>query len=708
MHARELRIIAILAVLGGCTLPPAVAAAARGGFQVPTPVVRTLTNGLTVAVFHDARLPIVQVQLLVPGGSAQEPAGEAGVANLTVQLLSQGTASRTPAAYAAAVEALGGSVGGTAARDFTTVSGAFLAADFESGLELLSDAVIHPLFGEERLPPVKNQIAGALARARQNPASLAEDHLWAAVYPGHPYGHSPQGALRTLSALGLAQVQTFHREHYRPDHALLAIAGDVTPERAFKAAEELFSSWGGRTREWHPAPAPLPATGWRVRIVDTPGLTRAQLRFGTPGPARGDKDYEALMIASERFAAAPPDPSVRTGVIGLRDGGLFSLTASAPLDSVGVEVARVREALTRWSTEPASEGALTAVRHRLIGGFPLQFETLGGIIAQWMAAVLNGLPSESIAGYPERVTALSAADIRAAAARWVSADRMMLVAVGPAERLRTQLASLGPIEVVSPEVASDVIEAPSTATAPPTPEQLGRGRALASLAVAVHGGLERLRGIQDSRLEGDIQMTAGRQELTGQVVQVRKEPMHFMFSTTFPLLRTMQVLDGARAWSLADANPPQFEDLDSLAIAGLRAGFRSDLQHLLITVADPTTRVAWRGVERMGESDADVVEMVASDGERRVLFLDAVSHRLVAMEQNEGGHSARRHYRDYRNVNGVLWPFNEERLLDGQRAMSLTLRRVAFNTGIKDEIFHKPGSANTTTAPGPAKRPRPR
>jgi hypothetical protein len=184
--------------------------------------------------------------------------------------------------------------------------------------------------------------------------------------------------------------------------------------------------------------------------------------------------------------------------------------------------------------------------------------------------------------------------------------------------------------------------------------------------------------------------------------------MRFMFSTTFPVLHTVQVLDGARAWSLADANPPRFVDMDSLAIAGLRAGFRSDLQHLLITVADPTTRVAWRGVERVDEADADVIEMVASDGERRVLFLDAASHRLVAMEQNEGGHSARRHYRDYRDVNGVLWPFSEERLLDGQRAMSLTLRRVAFNAGVKDELFRKPGSAPAAAAPRPAKRPRPR
>jgi hypothetical protein len=445
-----------------------------------------------------------------------------------------------------------------------------------------------------------------------------------------------------------------------------------------------------------------------VRIVDAPGLARAELRIGTPGPPRGAKDYDALVVASELLGAASPGAGVRSSVAGLKDGGLFSIAASAPVDSVGAEVARVRAALTRWTAEPASESSLATVRRRLLGGYPLQFETLGSLIAQWMVAVLGGLPGDALAGYPERVGALSAAEIRAAAARWVAPDRMVLVAVGPAARLRSQLEAIGAVEVVSPETAAEVVEAPSTTTGPPPPEQLARGRSLASLAVAVHGGLERLRRIQDSILEGDILMRVNPQEFAGQIVQVRKEPMRFLFSTTFPVLKTVQLLDGDQAWSMAGEDPGHFEDLDSLAVAGLQAGFRSDLHHLLLTAADTIARVAWRGQERVDETDADVIEVVARDGERRVLFLDAASHRLVAMEQNEGGHSARRHYRDFRDVNGVLWPFNEERLLDGQRAMTLTLRRVAFNTGVKDEVFRKPGAAKPPASPDTARRPRPR
>ena len=209
-------VLVCLLAAGSVALLPVVAASASRGFQVPTPVVRTLANGLTVAVFEDDRLPLVQIQLLVRAGSAQEPSGEAGVAYLTFRMLNQGTASRTAKVFDGAVQALGGSVSGSASREFATVNGAFLAGDLEAGLELLADAVLNPLFEEERLVAIKSQfVAARLAAARQDPVALADDHLWGAVYRDHPYGRPPFGTPRALNALGVAQVRTFHRSRSR-------------------------------------------------------------------------------------------------------------------------------------------------------------------------------------------------------------------------------------------------------------------------------------------------------------------------------------------------------------------------------------------------------------------------------------------------------------------------------------------------------------
>jgi hypothetical protein len=288
----------------------------------------------------------------------------------------------------------------------------------------------------------------------------------------------------------------------------------------------------------------------------------------------------------------------------------------------------------------------------------------------------------------------------------VGPGRWTVIAVGPADRLKPQLEALGPVEIVAPEAAIEATAvSPSTDQTPPTRAQLDRGRALTGLLVAAHGGLARLRGIKDSILEGDLTMNAGSRQYRGELQQVRKDPMRFLFTTTFSVVKTVQGLDGTIAWTQG-GDPPTVQDLDSLSTAGLRAGFSSDLHHLLLATADSTARVAWRGEEHIEDHVADVLEVVAADGARWVLFLDPASHQLLAMDQGDGGHSARRLYGDARAVNGILWPFYERRLFDGQPAMTLTLRRVAFNTGINDALFRRPAATPEPSAP--AKRPRPR
>lgn len=666
----------------------------------PVPEVRTLANGLTVAVFPDTRLPLVQIQLLVPAGSAHEATGESGIAGLTAQMLGQGTTSRSAREFAEAVEALGGTLGGNAFRDFTTVNGTFLADDFRAGLELLADAVIHPILAEDRMRLVKSQMAGSLARAAQTPQTLAEERAWSEVFPGHPLGRSPLGARGILQALTLNQIRGFHRDFFRPDGALLAIAGDVTAERAFRAVESHLGAWGGRSREIAIPEPPRSAGGtWRVRLVDAPGLTRAELRVGMAGPSRSASDYAALDLAVELLNAALP--ATRARLHPLREAGLVMLAASVPVDSAGAVIRGVRAALERAAASAPEGAALETVKRRLAARQALAYETRGGWIAQWMSAAFHGLTPESPAEYGARLRGLDGAAVREAARRWLGPAGMVLVAVGPAERLRAQLEPLGSVEIIAPELSVEVPAlSPSTDTTPPTEAQVARGRELAGRMVAAHGGVARLRRIHDSTMEGAVVIHAGGREFPGEFLQVRKEPMRFLFSTRIAVVYTMQGLEGDRGWSQTGERPAHIEDQDSVGVAALRSAFRSDLHHLLLMAADSTTRVAWRGRDRLEAGEADALEIVSGDGARRVLFLDPANHRLVGMEQGEGGHSARRLYSDYRDVNGIQWPFREERLLDGRPAMTLALERVAFNTGVRDERFRRPGAK-----PAP---PRPR
>ncbi|MBI5709026.1 MAG: insulinase family protein [Candidatus Eisenbacteria bacterium] len=693
---------------------PAVAASAPA-FRVPIPQVRTLPNGLQVAVFPNPRLPIVQMQLLVPAGTAEEPADQPGVANAAVQLLRQGTTSRTGAQFAADVDRLGGNISANSSRDFSTVSGAFLSADFDAGLELLADAVVNPIFPESEIERFKAQTRDVFGQMRQSPGALAEEHLWALALAGHPYARPLLGTQEFVEQLARDHLRAFHRDHYRPDRAVLAIAGDVTPERAFAAAEERFGGWAGHAVATSAVPAPPRLAGLRIRIVDRPGQSQTEVRLGLPVPPRASPDQLPLQIAnyllggggfSSRLTQAMRvddglSYDARSALVTLRDGGVLALSALTRGDSVAIVVGRMRAELQRMVEHPPEEAEVARARRSFQGVFPLQFETLGALIAQWMAAVSYGLPADYLESYRERVGAVTAEQVAAAARRWLSADRLAIVAVGPAAELKPRLEPLGPVEVLAsglPAVAVDTARA-----GPPTADQVRRGRELVAQALAAHGGAARLRRVKDSTVNGDMTIRMQGREVSGQLEQVRKEPWKMKYATHFLAFDTQQILNGRRAWSRFSGDSVRVSEMDSLSTEALRTGFSSDVVHVLLAAAEVGAAVAARGTDLVDGHETDVVEVVAPGRETRRLHLDAATHRLVALDQSEDpvGHglAVRRIYRDHRTVNGVLWPFHEERMLGGVRVMTLLVRSVTVDSGVDDALFQRPPDSAKATAP---------
>jgi hypothetical protein len=136
----------------------------------------------------------------------------------------------------------------------------------------------------------------------------------------------------------------------------------------------------------------------------------------------------------------------------------------------------------------------------------------------------------------------------------------------------------------------------------------------------------------------------------------------------------------------------------------MKQAFASDLPHLLLTAADPRSRVAFRGQDELAGAMADVVEVVSPSQVRWVLFLDPATHRVLAAEDNQGsalrGGVLLRTFGDLHSVQGVLWPYYEERQIDGQRTLTLKASRVRVNAGVSPTVFYRdPTKATTTTHP---------
>lgn len=707
--ARNFAAVLVSALFAGSA---GVFAAESPAFIPPAPVVRTMPNGLRVAVFQDRRLPLVQLQLLLPAGGAQDPVGTPGVANATALLLRAGTSSRTGGGFAADVDFLGGSISAAATRDYSAVSGTFLSADFEAGLELLADIVVNPIFPPEQVERFRAQAAEQLFPARQSPAMQAEDRLWAIAFPGHSYGRSPLGTFESLGRLDREAVRAFHRDFYRPDRAVLAIAGDVDPERAFAVANDRFGSWAGRSVTPSRPPVPAPPAALRIQLVDRPGLARCEVRIGLVGPSQADPDALPLQAANYILGGGPSSRLARSivaegdtlsGVSSsyaiLRDAGLVTLGNAVPSDSVAGLVVRLRDELTRLRTQPPDEAEVAGARRYFENGFPLQFQTPGALITQWVGADFNGLTTAWLGRYIENIGAVTGAQVAAAASRWLDPSRCVVVVVGPAAELKAPLEAVGPVEIA---VAGDgAIAVAPVAPPPASPAQKKRGRELLAQTLVAHGGLARLRRVTDTTLEGDMVLQLEGGSLAVLVRQIRKEPFRMRYSTRVSSMENGQILNGTRGWVYASDDTLRVTGLDSTGVEALRSVFRSDLAHSLLAAADPAAEVAWLGPGRADGRAADVLEVTAAPSpgsgpaEQRLLYLDATDHRLIAEDPGDAGMRAspmavRRVYRDYRTVAGVLWPFYEERLLGGTKTMTLSLVNVTINTGVSEQVFAPP------------------
>jgi len=683
-----------------------------GAAEAAPTLVRKLENGAQVAVFSDRRLPIVQIQILVPAGTRHEQPLETGAAGVTALLLTRGTSSRSSADFAREVESLGGTVLADAARDYATVSGAFRAADLNPGLELLADAIVNPLFDDREFAAVRQELARRVIESRAHLELVAQEHVWALAMKGHPYAAPISGSVQAATALTRARIVGFHRAQYRPDQALIAVAGDVDAEAAFAAVKEAFGSWGGRARTLAPATStePRKLEGLEVRLVDVPGAQEAEMRVAVPVPPRGASETPALAVANDllggaagsRLAGSNRVVRAYSQLDQQREAGLLVLASSAGNDSVLAGVTRLRSELARFAAAPPSVAEVERSRRILSRAYPLRNETLGAQAAQWLTASFLGLGDDYGERYATELATVRSEQLQDVAQRWFDPDHAIVVVVGAASAIQPALETLGKVEVVSLAApAAPISLSPAMRMDEPDAAALREGRKRADAAVAAHGGLKRLKGIKDSRVESDITLYRHEESVSGKQIELRLEPGRLRTENSFMQLSTVQALHGDTAWTRMTAGKSDSTMMeDPEGVEAMKRAFSGDVPHMLLMAADPKSRVAFRGQDEVGGAMADVVEVISPDGVRWVLFLDPSSHRLLGAEDNQGsplqGPALRRVFGGPRTVQGIVWPHTEDRLVDGERTLTLKVTKVQINTGIAPAAFLSRNEPTTT------------
>ena len=430
--------------------------------KLPAIQKQRLSNGLAVWIVEHHEVPLAQINLIVRSGSAADPIGKYGVGSLTAAMLDEGAGTRSSLDLADAIEFLGANLSTASSFDASSIRMSVPVSKLAEALPLMSDVALRPSFPVSELDRLRKERLTGLLQARDNAGALIQLAFPRIVFgPTHRYGTSANGLPATIEALTVDDLKTFYRSHFRPDNATLLVVGDLAPATALPMLEKAFGNW--KADGMAPLVADVPnapqLTKRQVYLVDKPEAAQSQIRIGWVGVSRSTPDYAVLEVLNTVLGGSftsrlNQNLREKNGyAYGASSGFDMRLSAGPFLASAGVQTDKTADALKEFFNElngiltPVPPDELAKARNYVALGFPGEFETTGDMARKLEELVIYNLPDTTFSDYVPCVTAVTAADLQRAAARFVQPERMAVVVVGDLKLIEGPIRALnlGPI-----------------------------------------------------------------------------------------------------------------------------------------------------------------------------------------------------------------------------------------------------------------------
>jgi zinc protease len=686
------------------------AAGAPRPFEFPKAASKTLTNGLRVFVVTDHREPAVAARLvLLSAGSIKDPSSMPGVAQMTAALLTQGTEKRSAREIAETIDFLGGTLQATADRDGTTVTLDVVKKDLGTGMDLMSDVVLHPAFAPDELDRQRQQVLSSLQVQYADPNYLATLVFARVLYGNSAYGLPEAGTPRSVQEFRRDDFVKFHDANYAPNGALLAFAGDITPDEAFAIAEKYFGLWQKTSAAADiPAPGSL-TTGQHIWLLDKPDAVQTQIRLGKFSIRRSDPDYLPLEVTNHIFGGSynsrlNTEVRIKKGLTydassslnAHRYAGSLSVNTFTRTETTVEALKLVMNLLRGMANGEITQQELNFARDYLAGVYPISSETAEQVADRVLIAAAFELPADYNQTYPAKVRAMSLDQVQATARKYFTAKDLDIVLAGNVGAFRDSLKKEFPdaqfveipfdqIDVVSPD-----LRAAKQESVVASPESLAQGQKILIAAAQAAGG-DSLRSVATLGFSesGKIYNPSGDQPL--QVNWQVAYPDRSYGQVSLGSVNILQICNGSSSWlkfpdNVRDTTNVIGEFKRGIALFG--GGWGIYQQVLAGNVSGQAL-----GEEQIGDKKTLGVAVQLPFAALK-LYFDPDSHLLVAARYQskgeEGDVENEQHWSDYRNVDGRQFAFATETNRKGLKLFDSMVESVKINPVVDPAIFTKP------------------
>ena len=407
-------------------------------------------NGLTVLLLEKHGVPIVNFAALVKTGAAADPPEEEGLASITAQLLRKGTQKRTAQQFAADADFTGGSVEAGAGADFSTVSGEFLDKDLTRGLDLFSDALMHPVFPQPEVDKLLAQSLDGVRSAKDEPRAVLGTYYDAYLFNGNGYGRPSDGDEISLTRIHRDAIVKFYESYYVPGNIILAVAGDFQSAEMKKKLEDVFGQWPSKPITAVKIPVIPPVKGRKLLLVDKPDATQTYFALGNVATAAGDPDRVAIRVVNTVFGgsftsllneALRVESGLTYGVQSAFDPrkapGPFGIYSFTKNESTVPAIDMALQVLQKLHKQGITAEQLASAKSYIKGQFPPSIETSRQLAQTIAVHEFYGLDDSEINDLEARLDAVTPAIAMQVIQKHFPADNLVFTLIGKSSDIST-------------------------------------------------------------------------------------------------------------------------------------------------------------------------------------------------------------------------------------------------------------------------------
>lgn len=420
-------------------------------FTLPGKQTVRLENGLSMTFLEYGTVPMVTLMATVRTGAIDD-GGDTWLPDLVMDMLKEGTATRSALDIARQAADMGGSLGAGAGAEQATVGIRVLSEHATGAAALVADVLRNPAFPASELPRLVANYERNLSVALQEPGSLAGRELSRRVYGDHPLGRTlPEPG--QLAAYTLDDVRRFYAANFGAARTHVYVAGRFDRPALEAALRGAFGDW-----QTGPAPTvnpPRAATSPQLGFVARPDAPQSSLRMAVAAPDLTHADYFPFTVTntllggsflSRIMANIREDKgyaySPYSSLSAYRRAGLWVMSADVTTEHTADALREIYGEIDRLRAAPPPEAELEAIKNYRAGLFVVNNSSPDGLLGQLALMDLHGLPDEYLTQWVRHVYAVTPAQVSEMVGRWIDPSKMTVVVVGDLDKVRKEVEAL--------------------------------------------------------------------------------------------------------------------------------------------------------------------------------------------------------------------------------------------------------------------------